>query len=236
MSLWKVPLLLSIAYGFQRVLHPPNVVKKEGHKRFTDLWTRDFIAWGQFGGKVAVWFTCLGEVLVICASHEQLPYSHYILNILSHTPKAVEPERLRITSSFIVGWITTMFAILVRLASYHSLGQLFTFELSIQDKHKLVTSGPYNIVRHPSYVGSIAIRVGTLIVAFCPGSWLYECGWLRTIPGLTFLTLYVAWDVYVAHGMVWRTAQEDKVLQKEFGKDWEEWAGRVRYRLMPGVY
>lgn len=52
MSLWKIPLLLSIAYGFQRVLHPPNVVKKEGHKRFTDLWTRDFIAWGQFGGKV----------------------------------------------------------------------------------------------------------------------------------------------------------------------------------------
>lgn len=52
MSLWKIPFLLSIAYGFQRVLHPPNVVKKEGHKRFTDLWTRDFIAWGQFGGKV----------------------------------------------------------------------------------------------------------------------------------------------------------------------------------------
>lgn len=46
-----------------------------------------------------------------------------------------------------------MFAILVRLASYHSLGQLFTFELSIQDKHKLVTSGPYNIVRHPRSVG-----------------------------------------------------------------------------------
>lgn len=52
MSMWKIPLLLSVAYGFQRVLQPPNIVKKEGHKRFTDLWTKDFIAWGQFGGKV----------------------------------------------------------------------------------------------------------------------------------------------------------------------------------------
>jgi protein-S-isoprenylcysteine O-methyltransferase Ste14 len=33
-----------------------------------------------------------------------------------------------------------------------------------------------------------------------------------------------------------RLLQEDEVLKKSFGKEWDEWASRVRWRIMPGVY
>lgn len=65
---------------------------------------------------------------------------------------------------------------------------------------------------------------------------MYESGWLRTLPGISFAVLYVAWDAYVAYGLMWRTRVEDEVLKKEFGKEWEEWSTRVRWRLCPGVY
>lgn len=56
-SIWKIPFLLSVAYWYQYVYNPPNVVKKEEegkHKRVKDFnsWSGGFIAWGQFAGKV----------------------------------------------------------------------------------------------------------------------------------------------------------------------------------------
>lgn len=36
--------------------------------------------------------------------------------------------------------------------------------------------------------------------------------------------------------LVWRTGKEDEVLRSEFGKTWEDWARRTRYRLLPYVY
>jgi len=33
-----------------------------------------------------------------------------------------------------------------------------------------------------------------------------------------------------------RTIVEDAMLKKEFGKEWDEWAGRVKYRMIPGVF
>jgi len=33
-----------------------------------------------------------------------------------------------------------------------------------------------------------------------------------------------------------RSKKEDNMLKKEFGKQWEEWAMNVPYRLFPGIY
>ena len=49
----------------------------------------------------------------------------------------------------------------LRAWCYQTLGRLFTFEISIMDKHSLVTSGPYAFVRHPRQV-SIALGEGAL--------------------------------------------------------------------------
>jgi protein-S-isoprenylcysteine O-methyltransferase Ste14 len=33
-----------------------------------------------------------------------------------------------------------------------------------------------------------------------------------------------------------RPAIEDQMLQRAMGEDWENWAKKVKYRLLPGIY
>ena len=34
---------------------------------------------------------------------------------------------------------------------------------------------------------------------------------------------------------LWRMPVEDAMMKREFGKDWDEWAKAVPYRLFPGI-
>ena len=36
--------------------------------------------------------------------------------------------------------------------------------------------------------------------------------------------------------MISRVRKEDEMLRREFGREWEEWAGEVRWKLIPWVY
>jgi protein-S-isoprenylcysteine O-methyltransferase Ste14 len=81
--------------------------------------------------------------------------------------------------------------------------------------HTTVTTGPYRIVRHPGYAGGI---VTLLAIPLLLGSlWAF-------IPiGLTVI-------VYIL-----RTALEDRTLRAELD-GYKDYAARVRYRLLPGVW
>ena len=60
------------------------------------------------------------------------------------------------------------------------MGSHFTFELTLQKDHKLVTSGPYRIVRHPSYIGIYAFYLGSDLVYLVPGDqW---ATWAQSTP------------------------------------------------------
>ncbi|KAF9231817.1 hypothetical protein BU15DRAFT_55704 [Melanogaster broomeanus] len=48
--------------------------------------------------------------------------------------------------------------------------------------------------------------------------------------------VWVASFVVVLSGILRRMPEEDRMMKRAFGKDWERWAERVRYRLIPGVY
>jgi len=81
--------------------------------------------------------------------------------------------------------------------------------------HKVITTGPYKMVRHPGYVGSILWAVSTpLIIGSIVG----------LIPaGIASLVLLI------------RTLLEDKTLRSELN-GYVEYAERVRYRLFPGIW
>ncbi|NIN73082.1 MAG: DUF1295 domain-containing protein [Gemmatimonadetes bacterium] len=81
--------------------------------------------------------------------------------------------------------------------------------------HYVVTGGPYRYVRHPGYVGWYILMIG---LAVALGSlWGF-------IPAAVLLAL-----------MLVRTALEDRTLRKELA-GYQEYAERVRYRLIPGVW
>jgi protein-S-isoprenylcysteine O-methyltransferase Ste14 len=81
--------------------------------------------------------------------------------------------------------------------------------------HVVATSGPYRYVRHPAYVGLI----------------LFELG---------MSTLLASWWGMAAGGvcaglLILRTALEDRTLKGELG-GYNDYARRVRYRLVPNVW
>ncbi|MCW3976031.1 MAG: isoprenylcysteine carboxylmethyltransferase family protein [Candidatus Bathyarchaeota archaeon] len=87
--------------------------------------------------------------------------------------------------------------------------------VKVQEGQKLVTSGPYRIVRHPMYV---AVMTQFTCIPLALGS-LYGL-----VPAIMI-------DVFI----VIRTYLEDKTLLKEL-KGYEEYAKKTPYRLLPGVW
>ncbi len=81
--------------------------------------------------------------------------------------------------------------------------------------HRVATGGPYRFVRHPGYVGTILVGLAAPIML---GSlW-------ALIPGGAVALLFIL-----------RTALEDQTLLGEL-EGYGTYAGRVRYRLLPGVW
>jgi protein-S-isoprenylcysteine O-methyltransferase Ste14 len=81
--------------------------------------------------------------------------------------------------------------------------------------HQVVTGGPYRYVRHPMYVG---------IILLFPCMALFLGSWWALVPASLIAIL-----------MVIRTALEDRTLRAEL-PGYAEYAQRVRYRLLPGVW
>jgi protein-S-isoprenylcysteine O-methyltransferase Ste14 len=81
--------------------------------------------------------------------------------------------------------------------------------------HVVCDSGPYRIVRHPGYLGNVLPLPG--IVLALGSVW-------TLLPAAIALVIVVA-----------RTALEDRTLQEEL-PGYRDYARRVCYRLIPGIY
>jgi protein-S-isoprenylcysteine O-methyltransferase Ste14 len=81
--------------------------------------------------------------------------------------------------------------------------------------HAVATGGPYQVVRHPAYVGTAVFELATPI--------LLGSLWALIPGGLIALLTII------------RTALEDKMLHQELS-GYAEYAQRVRYRLLPGIW
>jgi protein-S-isoprenylcysteine O-methyltransferase Ste14 len=80
---------------------------------------------------------------------------------------------------------------------------------------QVVSSGPYAWMRHPGYAGSLLVYLA--IPLFLDTSWAF-------LPAVFFVIVVII-----------RTHLEDKTLQEEL-PGYQEYARRVRYRLLPGVW
>jgi protein-S-isoprenylcysteine O-methyltransferase Ste14 len=81
--------------------------------------------------------------------------------------------------------------------------------------HHVVTGGPYRWVRHPGYAGAIPAAMA---------SGLALCSWLATAIGALGVPL-----------LLWRTIVEDRTLRAEL-PGYRDYAQRVRWRLLPGIW
>lgn len=94
--------------------------------------------------------------------------------------------KTRITPAFLGGAMLVIAGALIRIACFKYLGRHFTFELSLRDKHMLITDGPYAIVRHPSYTGNTMMVIGLALGLLGHGSWAAGVGLWNTWFGKVF--------------------------------------------------
>ena len=160
-------------------------------------------------------------------------WSKGVVALLLPNGKHADCIKLTPTTTFATTLIVLGTAI--RYWCYREMGRHFTFHVTLLQNHKLVTTGPYNIVRHPSYTGCVLTCVGNMLWYTAQGSWLRESmiyqmklSWLIIAPVLLSHPLNLAI-------LLTRIPVEDAIMKKEFGKHWDEWANAVPYRLFPGV-
>ena len=91
-----------------------------------------------------------------------------------------------------------------------------TVRIQTDRGHKVIDTGPYAIVRHPGYVVGLPALPGH-------APWRWAPLW-ALIPAVLLCLL-----------LVLRTIWEDQTLQAEL-PGYKEYAQRVRYRLVPGVW
>lgn len=142
---------------------------------------------------------------------------------------------LSLPPSFFIAALITLSCALVRVWCFNAMGMYFLYEVAVLRSHKLVTTGPYSIVRHPGYTSAIASVLGVMVMHLSYGGWNSECGIMET-P----IRFGVWWFFSVASMSLvslWRRCGfEDEMLRKKFGEDWEKWRKDVPYRICPGVY
>jgi protein-S-isoprenylcysteine O-methyltransferase Ste14 len=78
----------------------------------------------------------------------------------------------------------------------------------------LQMSGPYRLVRHPVYLGWIMIVFGTPVM---------------TTDRMVFAAISTIY-------LVIATPLEERALRQAFGASYDEYAKRVRWRIVPGLY
>ena len=172
---------------------------------------------------------------MLLAEHIPSPASNAVLSLLIRD--AMRPtHHIRFTRTWLAGCALMHCGAILRLACYRTLGRFFTWELSIKKGHVLVTKGPYSVVRHPSYTAITMIGVGVVLCHFSPGSWYAECiGW-DTWASRIFSAGWAVWCLLIPCLLMGRVNMEDDVLRQEFGDEWETYAQKTPYRLIPYIY
>jgi len=103
----------------------------------------------------------------------------------------------------------------LRLWPVFVLGRRFSGLVAIQPGHTLVTSGVYNIIRHPSYLGLFVNSLGWALA-------------FRSVIGVLLTALLIP-------PLLARINAEERLLRTQFGDQYDAYCRRTS-RLIPGLY
>ena len=95
------------------------------------------------------------------------------------------------------------------------LGRFFSVDVAILRDHQVVDTGPYRLVRHPSYTGL-----------------LLQCAGLALSLGMAFSVFLIVVPTFLV--LFHRIRVEEKVLLANLGESYAAYTRRTK-RLLPGV-
>jgi protein-S-isoprenylcysteine O-methyltransferase Ste14 len=118
--------------------------------------------------------------------------------------------------AFAAGMVVLLAGLVLRGWSFKALGQYFTHTVMVSSDQPVIASGPYRVLRHPSYTGIILAAIGIgLASANC-----------ADLAGLLLLTLTA---------LLWRIRIEEAALMTTLGDRYRAYAAQHK-RLVPLVW
>ena len=109
------------------------------------------------------------------------------------------------------GLILVTIAAVLSLLSLLTIGRSFGIRPALR---RLITGGPYGVVRHPMYLAYVLGDVGYNLQEWNAG---------------TLLLVLAGWTA-----LLYRITAEERILSRDAG--WASYVAMVRYRLMPGLW
>jgi protein-S-isoprenylcysteine O-methyltransferase Ste14 len=116
----------------------------------------------------------------------------------------------------VLGLVVAWAGLLLRLWAVLALGQSFTTTVMVKSEQQVVATGPYRLVRHPSYLGLLVLFLGLGLA-------------LGDVASAAVLV------VLPAIGLVRRIEVEETALRTGLGDAYVEYA-RGRARLIPRIW
>jgi protein-S-isoprenylcysteine O-methyltransferase Ste14 len=133
--------------------------------------------------------------------------------IRSRSVGAIDANRTVILS---VAMVLLLAGLILRWAAILTLGRFFTVDVAVQTCHRVVRTGVFRTLRHPSYSG--------LLLAFL-GLGLSYRNWVSLMVML----------VPILAAILYRIRVEEDALLQAFGTEYADY-GKATKRLIPGIY
>lgn len=109
-----------------------------------------------------------------------------------------------------------IFGLVLRWYAIIYLGRFFTVDVAIAEDHKVIDSGPYRFIRHPSYTGVLVALLGFAITI---GNWLALL--IMVVP--------------ITAAFMRRIQIEEAALRAGLGENYVTYSARTK-RLLPFIY
>ena len=119
-------------------------------------------------------------------------------------------------TTLVLGIAIAWLGVLLRVWAVWSLGRFFQRDVMIQKDHVVWRGGPYRLLRHPAYAGTLISYLG---FGLAIGSWVGA----------------LVWVAIVAAGYVPRIRVEEAELTRALGDSYRDYA-RTTARLVPGLW
>ena len=115
---------------------------------------------------------------------------------------------------FALGLLVAVSGIAFRWYAIAVLGRYFTPRVIVAAGQSVVETGPYRLIRHPSYTGALLTLLGVLM---CATNWLSLACFVLAVPGFAY-----------------RIAVEERALAGGIGPPYRDYMRRTK-RLIPYV-
>ncbi|HUN66525.1 MAG TPA: isoprenylcysteine carboxylmethyltransferase family protein [Bacteroidota bacterium] len=100
--------------------------------------------------------------------------------------------------------VISLLSVWLVMAAINALGKFWSLSARLVEDHRLITTGPYSLVRHPIYSGLFGLMIATGICVSSTAGLIVACG------------------IYLV-GFSIRAGREEALLLSQFGASYEEY-------------